>query len=182
MSLLWAVRQAQRLLHCFRGPERCHDVTPLRPFLRLHYSHMLSPVQPLGISPLLLPRAAPCARGLTPGSRPSGVSWRVVANDYSGALGLQEYLRPRPLCAVRAQAHTYGEAMRETQAFHSLLLLFSRKGPKGAQRVCAGQFLDVRIVWVPLGHLMYLSVGPGEGRVVWALLLALLLVLVFVFV
>ena len=72
--------------------------------------------------------------------------------------------------------------MRETQAFLSLLLLFSRKGPKGAQRVCAGQFLDVRIVWVPLGHLMHLSVGPGEGRVVWALLLALLLVLVFVFV
>jgi len=66
--------------------------------------------------------------------------------------------------------------MRETQAFLSLLLLFSRKGPKGAQRVCAGQFFDVRIVWVPLGHLMCLSDGPGEGRVIWALLLALLLV------
>ena len=132
MSLLWAVRQAQRLLHCFRGPERRHEVSPLRPFLRLHCSHMLSPVQPLGVSPLLLPRAAPCARVLSPGGRPSGVSWRVVAYDYSGALGLQEKLRPRPLRAVRAQAHTYGEAMRQTQASLSLLLLFSRYGPQGA--------------------------------------------------
>ena len=112
-----------------RGPERCHCVTTLRPFLLLRFSHVFSPVQPLGVGPFPLPWGALHARALSPGGRPSGMSRREVAEDYSGALGEQEKLRPRPLCAVRAQTHTSGEAIRETQAFLSLLFLFSRKGP-----------------------------------------------------